>query len=231
MSEKIVASTQDHLDIEDIKEGLLILKNGGACAVLETSSVNFDLLSEREQDATISAYSALLNSLSFPMQIVIRSKKMDITTYVETIKAQESKHSDPKTKTGLTKYRKFVEELVVKNDVLDKKFYVVVPHLSVSLKPATDPFFWLKSLLGLHTKKVKRLDTKNIAKRALVSIEPKVEHLIKEFSRINIKARRLSSEELTELFYDIYNPESARLQKVKGSIDQYTTPLVEPKVT
>ncbi|HET7713363.1 MAG TPA: hypothetical protein VFK94_02980, partial [Patescibacteria group bacterium] len=72
------ASTQDHLDILDIRDNVIILKNGNAAGVLQTNAVNFDLLSESEQDALIFAYASLLNSLTFPIQIVIRSKRMDI---------------------------------------------------------------------------------------------------------------------------------------------------------
>jgi len=231
MPAKIIASTQDHLDIETIKNDLVVLKNGGVACILQTSSVNFDLLSEREQDAAIAAYSALLNSISFQLQILIRSKIMDITTYVENIKGLENKaNSDPKTKSGLERYRKFIEDLVTKNQILDKKFYVVIPYFSVTLKPSSDPFFWLRSLLGFNTKRKERIDTENILIRAITELKPKRDHLIKEFSRINIKAEQMTTEQMVELFYDIYNPESARIQKVKESVEQYTTPLVEPKI-
>ena len=78
---KRLTSTQQHLDIYDIKQGLVLLKNGGARLILSCTAVNFNLLSEIEQDAIIAAYSALLNSLSFPIQVVIRSKKMDISYF------------------------------------------------------------------------------------------------------------------------------------------------------
>ncbi|MBU4381252.1 hypothetical protein L6255_02480 [Candidatus Parcubacteria bacterium] len=230
MAKKYTASTQEHLDIETIVNDLVILKNGGAVCVLETSSVNFDLLSEREQDAAIAAYSALLNSLSFFVQIVIRSKKMDITSYVENVKRSEDEKTDPKQKQEILRYRKFVEELVTKNEILDKKFYVVLPYTSISLRPSSDPFFWFKSLLGLPTKRRERVDVGYVEKRARTMLEPKRDHLIKEFTRLNIRARQLKTDELIELFYDLYNPESARMQKVKGSVLEYTVPLVEPKV-
>jgi type IV secretory pathway VirB4 component len=230
MNQSITASTQDHLDIETVINDIVILKNGSACCILETSSVNFDLLSEREQDAAIAAYSALLNSLSFYLQIIIRSKRMDITTYVSNVKKEEDAQKDPRIKTELGRYRKFVEELVTKNEILDKKFYVVIPYTSVSLKPASDPLFWFKSLLGTSSKKQVRVDSVSIEKKARVVLEPKIDHVIKEFTRINIKARKLKTEEIIELYYDIYNPESARLQKMRGAPEDYTAPIVEPKI-
>ena len=88
---KITASTQEHLDILEIRDGLVVLKNGSVSAVIETTAVNFDLLSEIEQDAIIAAFSMLLNSITFPIQIVLRSKKLDISKYLEKIHRVEEK--------------------------------------------------------------------------------------------------------------------------------------------
>ena len=95
MNNNIKTTTQGHLDIADIKNNIVILTNGGACAIIETNAINFDLLSLPEQDAAISSFSALLNSLTFPMQITIRSKKMDISEYLERIKEVEDKQTNP----------------------------------------------------------------------------------------------------------------------------------------
>src|SRR4030065_2326128 len=86
-TQKKIASTQEHLDIEDIRDNLIILKHGNAVFVLQTTAVNFDLLSESEQDAMIFAFAALVNSLTFPIQILIRSKRVDITNYLTRLEA------------------------------------------------------------------------------------------------------------------------------------------------
>ncbi|MFH1566153.1 MAG: hypothetical protein ABIB98_03080 [bacterium] len=227
---KILASTQEHLDIEDIKDGVIILKSGGAAMVLQTTSVNFDLLSVREQDAAIAAFSSMLNSLSFPMQIVIRSKKMDISKYIENVKKVEQAQQDPKLKEQTKKYIKFVEELVTKNEALDKNFYVVIPYNVKLITPGSSPFSWIYSLSGINSKKKVHIDVNGILKASKVQLEPKRDHLIKEFTRMNIKAKQMSTEELSELFYDIYNPDNARFQKVRQNITDYTAALVEPKL-
>src|SRR5262245_35143929 len=121
------ATTQDHLDIETITNDLVVLKNGGVVLVLKTTAVNFDLLSEIEQDAIIAAFSALLNSLNFPIQIVIRSKKLDISNYIERVQAVESRIKDPLLRVQAEAYRKFVQDLIKQNEVLDKSFYVSIP--------------------------------------------------------------------------------------------------------
>ncbi|MBU1016681.1 MAG: hypothetical protein ABIJ36_00505 [Patescibacteria group bacterium] len=227
---KILASTQEHLDIEDIKDSTLVLKNGGAAMVLQTTAVNFDLLSVREQDAAIAAFSSMLNSLSFPIQIIVRSKKMDISKYIENVRKVESSQQEPKLKDQTKKYIKFVEELVTKNEALDKNFYVVIPYNTISVTPGSSPFSWIYSLLGANTKKKTHVDVGGVLNAAKVQLEPKRDHLIKEFTRMNIKARQMTTEELASLFYDIYNPGSARFQKVRQNISDYTTTLVEPKL-
>ena len=227
---KIQASTQEHLDIEEIKEDVVILKNGGASLVLQTTAVNFDLLSVREQDAAIAAFSAMLNSLSFPVQIVIRSKKMDISKYIENVRKVEQVQQEPKLKDQTKKYIKFVEDLVTKNEALDKNFYVAIPYNISQVTPGSSPFSWIYGLTGFKTKKRTHIDVNGILKAAKVQLEPKTDHLVKEFARMNIKARQMTTEELVDLFYDIYNPGSARFQRVKQSIADYTAALVEPKL-
>lgn len=230
MPTNIVASTQQHLEIETIKDGIVILKNGAASMVLQTTAVNFDLLSIREQDAAIAAYSALLNSLSFPIQVVVRSKKMDITIYIQNVKKVEAAQTDPKLKEQTKKYVHFVEELVSKNEALDKNFYVSIPYNENMSLPGKSPFGWLAELFGINSKKKAYIDTDLVLKNGKMQLEPKRDHLIKEFTRMGIRAKQLSTEELIELYYDIYNPGIARLQKIKGSVEDYTTPIVEPKL-
>jgi len=127
------STTQEHLDIFDIKDNLTVLKNGTVCAVIQTTAVNFDLLSDIEQDAIIAAFSMLLNSITFPMQVVIRSRKLDISKYIDKVRKVEAKISDPLLKHQAESYRKFVQEVIKVNEVLDKKFYVVVPSKSYVL--------------------------------------------------------------------------------------------------
>ena len=123
---KIKASTQEHLDIEDIIDNLAILKTGWVAMVLTTTAVNFDLLSEAEQDATIYAYGALLNSLSFPIQILIRSRKADITSYFQSLYEAEKSQANPDLKRQIQKYQDFIQTIVQQKTVLDKKFYLII---------------------------------------------------------------------------------------------------------
>jgi len=221
---KGLASTQQHLEIHDIEQGLVILKNGGARLILSCTAVNFNLLSEVEQDAIIAAYSALLNSLSFPIQVVIRSKKMDISFYLEKLKTVEGEQTNRFLKKRIASYRNYVEQLISKNEVLDKSFYVTIPYQEAILTTSENP---LKKLFSKKGGVV--LNKSVVLRKAKVQLEPKKEHLIKQFNKIGIKAKQLNTQELIELFYDIYNPDLARQQHLREA-EEYTAPLVRPAV-
>ncbi|OGC51700.1 hypothetical protein A2982_03455 [candidate division WWE3 bacterium RIFCSPLOWO2_01_FULL_39_13] len=229
MASKILATTQEHLDIADIKDNIVVLKNGGAVIVLETTAINFDLLSLREQDAAIAAFSSLLNSLSFPIQITMRSKRMDISDYLEKVKEVEAKQSSSKIKEQIVAYRTFIkDELVTKGEVLDKKFYVSVPYKT--FLPSSTPFGWIESLIEGKKKGQGKINVDKILQEAKADLAPKIDFMIKEFSRIGIKALQLNTAELIKLFYEIYNSETSQTQKIRGDINEYTSALVEPKI-
>lgn len=219
----IVAATQDHLEIEDIKDDVVVLKDGGVCLILQTTAVNFGLLSEKEQDNMIYSYAGLLNSLSFPIQIVIRSKKMDISFYLDQLLQQEMKQPNEALKNQIHKYREFVRSLIRENNVLDKKFYVIIPFYATELGIKTSSV----SLLG---KRGLPLPEDYILEQAKNNLFPKKEHIIKQFSRIGLKTKQLTTPELIELFYYIYNTSNAGSIKLPKNTETYTAPIVQPAI-
>jgi len=202
---KIRASTQDHLDIDEIRDDLIILKNGACTLVLKTTAINFGLLSEKEQEATIFAYAGFLNSLTFPTQIIIHSRQKDISAYLNLIDQQIVQQQNEKLKFQAQKYRQFVETTVKKNKVLDKDFYVAIPYMPVQFK---------KGKVDILLEKAKTV------------LYPERDHLIGQFQRLGLRAIQLTSQELIELFYNIYNPE-AEGQKF-GSDKDYSVTFVQP---
>jgi hypothetical protein len=211
-------TTQEHLDIEDIVQNLVILKDGGAAIILRIGAVNFNLLSEEEQDAIIYAYAALLNSLTFPIQILIRSQQKDISNYLKLLEKQENNQANPVYRKRLNEYRFFVEKLVKERRVLDKKCYVIVPFFRTDLGITAPPIPGMKKSSNPH------LDKTYIIEKALASLEPKRDHLLRQFSRIGLSARQLSTQELIELFYAIYNPKTAI---VSTTAQSQSTPIVQ----
>ena len=224
----IRGTTQDHLPIEDIVDGMVLLKDGSCVSVMQISSVNFDLLSEREQSALVYAYGGILNSLNFPIQIVIYSNAKDVTYYLNNLKNAQDKQENPLLKERIGYYRKFIEETVKKNDVLSKAFYVVVPFsiLELGIKSMQSqmlgvPNFTKKEAKGLPFEK------EYILEKAAASLAPKKDHLGRLFSRLGLEIRSLNTKELIELFYRIYNEETANVQRIQSA--SFETPMVTTK--
>jgi hypothetical protein len=225
MPTAIKATTQQHLDILDITNNLILLRTGAAAIVLRVNAINFNLLSAEEQEATIYSYAGLLNSLSFPVQILVRSEKKDITDYVTVLKNQESKQLNPVYKERIVQYRNFIEKLVKERNVLDKKFYCIVPfsEYELGLSPnSMNPLAKAPSKLPY--------EKTYIIQKALNSLEPKRDHLIRQFSHLGLQPKQLTTQELIRLFYHIYNPDSSEGVYMASS-SQYQTPVVKSTLT
>lgn len=218
----IRASTQDHLEVEDIISDIILLKDGSAAVLLTVTALNFGLLSEREQDAMIYAYAALLNSLTYPIQLTIRSRRTDISSYLGVIDRAVQKQTTPAIKTQIENYRVFIQGLVKENNVLDKKFFVTIPFSYLELGVA-------KAVTGsLSRRRTLPFSKDYILERAKAALFPKRDHLIRQFSRIGLKVHQLTTQELVQLLYDWYNPESYGTHLAPK--EEYTTAMVQPAI-
>jgi hypothetical protein len=227
----IKGTTQDHLPVEDVVDGVVILKDGSCAMVMQISSVNFDLLSEREQSALVFAYGGILNSLNFPVQIVIKSNAKDVTAYLNNLKEAEEKQNNSLLKERIQLYRKFVEETVKKNDVLSKSFYLVVyfSALELGIKNAgKQTLTSIFSTIGKIKSNDLPFSKDYILEKAKASLEPKRDHLMRLFSRLGLEIKQLNTKELIELFYKIYNEEVAVNQKLQTL--NYNAPIVTTKL-
>ncbi|MGB6838816.1 MAG: hypothetical protein WBD86_02870 [Microgenomates group bacterium] len=196
----LTSISQAHLPIADITDDIVIYKDGGAAIILESTSLNFGLLSEKEQQAVIVAYAALLNSLSFTIQVIVRSQRKDISSYMKYLDEAAKKIQNPKLAQIMQGYKSFVAQTIKKKNVLGKRFYIVIPFSSLELGIT-------KSLLSTAKKGPLPYPESYVIKKAKVSLYPKRDHLIRQAGRLSIKFKQLSTAELVELFYNIYNPE------------------------
>lgn len=211
-AEIIKASTQESLDIFTIKNHLIFLKDGSCSLVLKTNALNFNLLSEEEQDATIYTYAGLLNSLSFSIQIVIRSQRKNISDYINLLDDGIQKTNSQKVKESLLSYRQFVKSLVKENRVLEKRFYIIICFSAIELGIS-------KSTFNPFAKDPQKppYDLEYIEEKASLALYPRRDHIIRQFARIGLKATQLNTTELVTLFYNIYNQSS-------------TNPLLTPEI-
>ena len=222
------ATTQDFLDILEVKNDLVVLKNGKVSAVLQLNSINFELLSAREQDAVISAFAGILNSLNFPLQVVVRSRAMNIEKYLAKLDKIEAKVTDPLLKAQATAYKNFVANTIVVNKVLDKKFYLVVPSgYSEYENLGTGPFEFFSRLLGNQNKRPSYVDIDGAIQKAKGDLTPKIDTLVREFEKIHINCRRLGTEELIKLYYECFK-KGVEKSRLSGNFEDYKTPIVQP---
>lgn len=220
-SQIIRASTQEHLEIEDIIDDVTILKDGSCSLIIQVTAINFNLLSEGEQDAIIFAYAGLLNSLTFHIQIMVRSNIKDVSDYVNLLKKQEIKLKKPLLLKQLQKYRKFIESIVRENQVLDKKFYIIIPFSNFELGLSNPTSFGSK-------KKSLPYPKLYILEKAKMSLYPKRDHLLRQLGRLGLQAKQLNTQQLLEFFYNFYNQESVG-QKLTNPIE-YKNPIVQPAI-
>lgn len=193
-AQKTKATTQKFTEILDIVDDIVLLTSGNACSVIEIQATNFALLSPEEQNVKVLAYSSLLNSLSFPIQVFIRSKKIDISSYLRLLELEVKRTQNELLKNQIRLYKDFVQDLVKINEVLDKKFYIVIPYTS------------LESGIGINRE--------NLLLSAKAKLATKIEGLHSMLHRINLAAKTLNKSELVRLFYEIYNGDVEQIDKI-----------------
>ncbi len=223
LNKALKSTTQDHLNVYTIKDDLLILKDGSAALVLQLNAINFGLLSEQEQDAIIYAYASLLNSLSFPVQILMRSIRKDISDYIQRLDNNLKQTQSQKLKEQVVKYRSFIKNLVKKNKVLEKKFYLVIPYSQLTLKETFSQ--GLNPFSSKQQKPSYKIDY--ILKKAKDNLFPRRDHLISQFSSLGLQAQQLNTKQLMALFYKIYNPDNPEGLPNQAEPDQYQTTAVQ----
>ncbi len=202
---KFTPSTQRFLEIAEMKEDVMVLKDGTLRAVLLVSSINFALKSDDEQTAIIHSYMSFLNSLDYPLQVVIQSRKLNISKYLDQLVAREREQTNELLKMQLNEYRQFVKELVELGEIMNKRFYVVVPYDPVSdqqkgffprLRDAIRPTIVIKL-------------SQDRFRRYRHELMQRVEHSISGLNGMGLEAVLLDTQSLIELYYSTYNPELA----------------------
>lgn len=196
----ITATTQTHLPIADISNDIVIYKDGGAALILESTSLNFGLLSEKEQAAVITAYAAMINSLSFSIQIMVTSQRKDIKNYLNFLAEQKRKVTKPLLLQLMTSYESFITESVKKKVILGKKFFIVIPLSPLELGVG-------KSIQSITRRGGPLPYAKSyVIKKAKIILYPRRDHLIRQAGRVGLKLRQLSTSEIVDLAYRTYNP-------------------------
>ena len=193
--------TQQFIDIETFKDGVVILKNKGIRAIVMVHGINVYLKTENEQNAILGTFQEFLNGLDFPLEIIIHSRRLNIVKYLEKVSAQREKETTDLLKIQLDEYIAFIRNLISSSTIMSKRFYVVVSYDSISLSH--------KKSVGKDDTLAQDFETKKY------QLDQRTDVIIQGLNRMGLNAARLGTEELVELFYNLYNPQE--IEKV--SID------------
>ncbi len=218
---EINSSTQKFIDIFEITNDLLILSSGNISQILQIGTINFGLLSEEEQDSAIYAYASILNSLNFPIQIIIKTQTKDISRYLANLEEAQEKAKNPNHQDQIARYRSFVKDWVKTSNVLDKKFFVVITADQEQLGILTSKNFFNTSASA----NLDRYELSGLIDKAKNVLDPKRDHLISQFARLGLAARQINTQEIVKLFYDSYNPGSSEGIELINS-NEYAAPIV-----
>jgi len=196
-------TTQQFLEIKDVKEGVIILKNNALRGILMVSSLNFALKSAEEQDATIYQFQQFLNALDFSCQILVQSRKLNITGYLDKLEELEKKQKSDLLKVQTAEYRKFIEGLTKEGTIMTKNFYIIVPYSILETE-------------GVATaKKLKKVAipflTEEEFQRCKNQLWQRMEFLGLGLRRCGLTAIPLTTPELIELFWGLYHPQQAEI--------------------
>ncbi|MEK7124100.1 MAG: hypothetical protein AAB877_00220 [Patescibacteria group bacterium] len=207
------SSTQDFLEIKDIKEGVLVLKNGNLRGVLMVSSMNFALKSDESQQSIIFAFQNFLNSLDFACQIVVQSRKINITPYLDTIKNLEEQQENELLRAQTASYREFIKEMVSGDTIMTKNFYIVVPYNLLEIMEIKSA---VKKLDFLGFSKKKGSDGREIVKdedfeKYKNQLWQRMEFLAMGIKRCGLEVMPLTTQALIELFWAMHHPSEAEI--------------------
>ncbi len=198
-------STLRYLDIAGIRQDTVIMKDGNLRSVIMVSSINFALKNEDEQNAIIAAYVSFLNNISFPLQIVIQSRELNIEAYMTQLKQKEKEQTNELLKMQITEYISYVKELISLSKIMNKRFYVIVPYDPLSDKKKG--FFSRLTETFSPTSLIKMKEEKFMHLRK--ELGRRVDNVISGLSSIGLNTIELDTQSLIELYYDTYNPVTA----------------------
>ena len=210
--------SQSLLPIAEIRDGVVVLKNGGMRAVLMVSSVNFALKSEDEQNALVYAYQDFLNSLDFSVQVIISSRKADISPYLGIVEEQRQKQKNELLRLQMGEYITFIRELVKNGNIMSKTFYVVVPF---AIQTSKKEGFLSKFLSGFRIATTGHTLSDDEFTHNKAQLFQRVEQVAVGLRSLGLRLIPLDTQELIELYYTAYNPLTARTQRLRnvGQLD------------
>lgn len=232
MPTKTAQTTQSHVNIAQIRNGIVYTRTGELRAVLEITPLNFALKSEADQNVIIGQYQSFINALNFPIQIIVQSRRLDLHPYLKSLEGYATQISNELLRLQAVDYIEFVSKLTSLANVMDKRFYVVVPYNPAPIQKVGV----LGKLFAPQKKSVVRFNAQQL-QSYLATLKERVTVVTQGLEGMQLAVRQLNTQEVIELFYSVYNPEEAaeerltKVQELQAPIIQQSKPTVENKAT
>ncbi len=207
------ATSQQFVDVAEVRDDVIVLKNGTLRGVLNVSAINYDLKSTQEQEAIIQQYKNFLNSLDFPIQILINSRKINIEKYLNFIERKEKDQASELLRFQISEYKNFIKQLVSVSNIMDKNFYIIVPFSSIENREK-GIFDSLSSLFNPRKSIVEKRELFETCRNQLFQ---RLDHIMASLSGIGIKMVQLKTKELIELLYNSYNSNVFNLTELEDT--------------
>ncbi len=211
-------ATQQFVQVEDVKSGVVYLKDGSLRAILMVNGINFDLKSETEQNTILHGFQEFLNGLDFSVQLFVHSRKLNIKPYLLRIEERKVQEKNELLKTQIEEYIEFVRTFVEQNPIISKRFFVIVPYDVIQAVHRAKGF--LSGLIG----KKKGEEVMSGAEQGAQQLQHRVEEVTSNLEAIGLRVTPLQDEEIVELYYNLYNPElvekqGAEIPKIEESVN------------
>jgi hypothetical protein len=216
-------STQNTLQIAEIRDGVVIMSDGSFRSVIMAKSINFDLMSQQEQEAVEYSYQGFLNSLYFPVQIFIRSQRVDLQPYLEKLDKIRTEHDNMLLALLMEDYIDYMDQLSQQTNIMDKKFYIVVPYFPIpgdTRAAVANSKNFFSGVVELFSNKEQHVVVNEATlEKAKTELRNRVQAVLGGLMQCSVKALPLDTQELIELYYDTYNPDTATRQQLKNFND------------
>lgn len=221
------ASTQNSLLLSELRESMIIMADGSFRAVVACKSINFDLMSSREREGVEYSYQNFLNALYFPIQIFIRSQRVDIGPYIDRLETIRRSQDNMLLSVLMDDYIQFIDILSQEANIMDKSFFIAIPYF-----PAGDLSSVVEKSKGLlggifpkqQTNGITKID-KDTYEKAKEEMRNRVDSVINGLMQVGVNAVQLTTKELGELYYNVYNPDTA-VREPLGNFNTVTSTYV-----
>ena len=221
-------STQNTMQIAEIRDGIVIMNDGTFRSVIMVKAINFDLMSPQEQEAVEYSFQGFLNSMYFPIQIFVRSQKVDLRPYIEKLDKIRTEHDNMLLALLMEDYIDYIANLSMQTNIMDKRFYVIIPYypttdIQKAITQSKNFFSGLKGLFNTNESHV-TINEQDLVK-AKDELRNRVQAVLSGLQQSGIQGLPLDTQELIELYYDTYNPDTATRQQLKN-FDDLSAPVV-----